>query len=84
MTEFMQGQMVPLTSRVLSAGLRLKEVREVRRRLEVAGALPCSGARDMAGRCVSCVYGYLWLYPVMWRAFRWVFEPFILPRMAKG
>ncbi|MCM1036264.1 MAG: hypothetical protein NC406_02925 [Bacteroides sp.] len=83
MTRLMRSQMVPLTSRVLSAGLRRCDYYHVRRRLMRVGALPYSGGGCVAG-CINAMYRSMWLYRFIWPLFRCFFEPFVLPRIPKG
>jgi len=79
----MHGQMTPATSRILGSGLSRRDFGRACARLTAAGALPYTG-HGAVGRVIAAVYRYRWMYPVFSLVFKRIFEPYILPRIAKG
>ena len=77
-------EMVPFTSRILSADYSIAELRELRDRLRQAGLLPVSATELRTSRPINIVLGSPPLARLASTFYRRLFVPYILPRLPRN
>ena len=76
-------EMVPFTSRILSSDMTRSEFAALGRRLEDAGVMPLK-VKFRFDTYVNLIFPPLCSSPLLRRAYRHIFLPYILPRISKG
>jgi len=76
-------EMVPFTSRILSSDMTRSEFAALGRRLEDAGVMPLK-VKFRFDTYVNLIFSTPLLFPLLRRAYRHIFLPYILPRISKG
>lgn len=81
--EIGQRQLVPMTSRILSSNISIKEFQQIRKRLLANGFLPLP-QRGKLNIALSIIYRSPYLLKVYQWLFRNVFQTVILPRLSRN
>ena len=76
-------EMVPFTSRILSSDMTRREFAALGRRLEDAGVMPLK-VKFRFDAYVNRIFSTPLRFPLLRRAYRHVFLPYVLPRISKG
>lgn len=76
-------EMVPMTSRLLSAKVSKKEYQEIKKKLGSIAALPTIG-NGRYGKAINILFGSYFVYQILGIFYRKAFVPYVLPRMHRN
>lgn len=76
-------EMVPMTSRLLSAKVSKKEYQEIKNKLVTIAALPIIG-NGRYGKAINTLFRSYFVYQVLGVFYRKAFVPYVLPRMHRN
>lgn len=76
-------EMVPMTSRLLSAKVSKKEYQEIKSKLVSIAALPIIG-NGLYGKAINTLFRSFTIYQVLGIFYRKAFVPYVLPRMHRN
>lgn len=83
LTQVAASQLIPLTTRMLTARFTISEVKAIRDYLRAARSLPATSPGYLY-RLINAIYSLPALYPLLFLLCRRVFIPHILPRISRN